>query len=586
MPENARKRRYKRHHQPKTSEQTHYPPKPNRARVGAHDPWSEHESQHSPQSHESGTSGEQSGTWPDWDTAVSTLSAIEDIVDIATVVDKGYAYPRWHPSHHPEVPERYQSLLHEWLLITHGRVELGDGISVTIRGEMLKEHIQQALAKTMPLVLRIQQDADPESLGSLNSFLDKVIEFRHRATAETIGDAVEAGSHDAIQRGDSPVDHLRQDNQLKLASTQLISVARALTSASNRVAGANKLEAELAMKQFDSKLNEAELPEGLKQQLASAKSLADVASHINSIANGIQGVLSAADPELQRRAFHAEFGRYGIETGVDVLKAIGGLVQGSVAVYGVAGYALLRARGLHAEATKLFAASSARLSGGIGTAVNALSVVHGAFMVLTGETATDKMGGAVESTVGALAIAAKYGKEFPALGQHAGPLAAALTVSWTTLNWLGEKTIGALYGMIQLGLNEAYKDLREHTLELNGEATRLAIMMEMAPSDPDQRIELQKQLATGVSLLGGTIRSYVQRTQVAGRDRDPGTWDAFRIRFAPLVGVPLKSEFDVLAAAQQFTAISVGCFQNSTAVLEESVQQSVREHGEANKHRF
>jgi hypothetical protein len=43
---------------------------------------------------------------------------------------------------------------------------------------------------------------------------------------------------------------------------------------------------------------------------------------------------------------------------------------------------------------------------------------------------------------------------------------------------------------------------------------------------------------------------------------------------------------DVLLGAEQFLDIVVSSFENAGQILEESVNQSLEEHGEANKHRF
>jgi hypothetical protein len=130
--------------------------------------------------------------------------------------------------------------------------------------------------------------------------------------------------------------------------------------------------------------------------------------------------------------------------------------------------------------------------------------------------------------------------------------------------------------------------MKTHARELHGEATRLAVTLEMGSSfsDPDQIAELHKRIVAFTHILASSIRSYVERTQAPGRDQDPGTWKAFRTRFKPLVGVKLDTEDDVLLAAEQFLVIVVSCFENAGQVLEESVEHSVEEHGEANKHRF
>ena len=217
--------------------------------------------------------------------------------------------------------------------------------------------------------------------------------------------------------------------------------------------------------------------------------------------------------------------------------------------------------------------------------VNVLNVVHGTIMLIEGETTGEKVSGAVEAAWGTLGVVGRFA---PRLARFTGPLSAAMLISWTTINWIGEKTIGALYGLIQWGLNMAYDDMKTHAREIHSEATRLAVMLEMGGtfSDPEQLAELHKRTITFTHVVASSIRSYVERTQVSGHNQDPGTWKAFRTRFKPLVGVKLDTEFDVLLGAEQFLEIVVSSFENAGQVLEESVQQSLEEHGEANQHRF
>ena len=67
-----------------------------------------------------------------------------------------------------------------------------------------------------------------------------------------------------------------------------------------------------------------------------------------------------------------------------------------------------------------------------------------------------------------------------------------------------------------------------------------------APKDRENAGRLAQQLTARIAhlrnrikmftdMLAASIRSYVERTQRSGRDRDPGTWRAFRTRFKPPV---------------------------------------------------
>lgn len=522
---------------------------------------------------------------PFWDSAVPTLSAIIDIINSYVVVENGVGHDRSQPANHPEVPARYRPLLDEWFLITHGTVKQSNGSVVQLRGPALAARIDHAIAETMALINIIEKEADPKTMGILDDFFPKVTAFRHRATEETVWDAVDAKSKDAREHGGSPIDQLSEEHQLKLTSMRLITVARALTSSAQRLGSADKNIAKIALETFKKELPHAEVPAALKEKLESATSLSDVANHISGLANGINAVLNVADPDQRKKLFHTEFEKYGIAGGTtEILKNLGGLAQGGVAAYSMAGYAFLRAKGAPVDASKLFSGASKTLSN-LSTAVNVLNIVHGAIMIIEGETTGEKVNGAVEAIWGTLGV---IGRFVPRLARFTGPLSAAILIGWTTISWLGEKTMAALYGMIRLALTPAFIELQNQARDIHGEAVRLATMIEMGSAfhDPDQIKELNRQVEQFTHILAASIKSYVDRSQgTGGRDSDPGSWKAFHTRFKPLVGVQLNSTFDVLLASEQFLEIAVGCFENAGQILEESVQQSLDEHGERNKHR-
>jgi len=521
---------------------------------------------------------------PFWDSAVPTLNAIVEIVSNAHVVKDGVGHSKAHPADHKEVPARYRALLDEWLLITHGSVRQGDGSKVEIRGRVLAQHLDHAIAQTMALINLIQREADPNTLDILDAFWPKVEEFHKRATSETVHDAIEEKASGPHVRGASAIDQLSEDDQIKVAAARMITVARTLTSSAQRLASTGHKTEDLALKTFKQNVGNAGLPELLEKEVSQAKSIADVASHISGLANGIQAVINIANPEQRRRVFETEFKKHGYGGVVEVGKTLAQLVQGATAVCGLAGYALLKAGGAPVNAANFFAAASKTI-GHLSTAINVLNLVHGGLLIWNGDGA-EKVDGAVEALWGALGL---VGKVAPRFARFTGPLSAAVLIGWTTIKWIGEQTMGALYGMIQLGLNQAFEDMKSHAREIHGEATRLAIAFEMGDrfkGDAEQLAEWKKQVADQVIMLRNSIASYVARAQHGSRDSDPGKWKPLRTRFKPMVGTKMDTELDVLLAAEQLLNIAVACFQNAPVILEEAVQDALEEHGRANQDRF
>lgn len=512
-----------------------------------------------------------------WESALPTLQAIIDIVNVRFEVRDGLAYDRSQAvAHQKDVPAKYRPLLDEWFQVTRGRVQHVDGTTTTTRGKDLAAHIDHAVTATMPLINALNREGNPDQVGPwLEQFYAKVDQFRARATSETVQDHVDAKADRAIAAGDSPVDRLDDEMRIKVASLRLFTVARQTTSIVQRLASAHRDGTREALEQFKRQLAGVDLPAAAKEQLLQAQSLVEVTQHIVGIANGVQAIMNLADPHERERLFVKEFGRSMIGGVTELAKTLLGLVQGGIAAYKALAAGLLLARGQAGAAATLMRESAGTL-GRINVALNVLNVAHGLVMVVFG-SGTDRVDGAVETTWGALGLVGRWA---PRLSRFTGPLAASIAISHLTIKELGKVAVGALYGMIQLGLTMSYRDMQRSAQDVHATATRLAVALESG--DELQGAELGRELGKQTEALRWNLRelglrTYIERTKKPGGNADPGTYAPLRERFEPLWNAPLQSDADLFTTTEIFLSVVVACFDDAQQILEQAVAASVRE---------
>jgi hypothetical protein len=511
-----------------------------------------------------------------WESALPTLQAIIDIVSVAVEVKDGVAFDRSKPGvHHDKVPARYRLLLDEWFQITHGRVERSPGFTSVTRGPQLVAHIDAAVTNTQPLIDAVRTEGDPATVAPwLEQLSGKVDEFRARASSEWVHDHIEEKSDKALEEGEAPVDRLDTDTQIKVSAARLVTVSRQTVSIAQRLITAERDVMRNAVEQFRNQLGEVDLPDGYKEKLAGAESMADVATHIAALANAVEAIVNVTDPEARERLFVAEFGRTNVVGGVtEVAKNLLWLVQGGIAAYKLAAAGILVAKGQREAAAALLGGSARTLSS-INIALNVLNIAHGLILVFDG-TGDDRVAGAVEATWGGLGIVGRWA---PRLSRFTGPLGAALAISHFTLSQIGNAAVAAVYGIVQGGLSMAYEDMQRTAQDVHSTSMRLAVALESGDELAQHGLgeELTKQTdALRWNLRDSGLRSYIQRTKRRGESADPGTYKPLRERFMPLWDAPLETDTDLFTTTEIFLAIVVACFDDAQEILERTVEAVV-----------
>jgi len=542
---------------------------------------------------------------PAWETSLAVVNAIADIINIQVREKKdGLVYETQYPAQHPEVPPEHKPLLEEWYLITHGAsVHNKPGRpSVTIRGPMLKTHIDMAVAQTMPFINELLKDGEPESTGAFleESIFRKIGEFRHRAVVEDVGDTIAAGAKVVPKTARTDLERATEEEKLKAELPEAVeTVARANLVVNQFLHGTVEETVEHAEKvakleELFEKIRHQALQAGEAENSSVLKpimrmDLPGSLVFLHGMLDAAGAILTVADPEERKKLFEKRMTWAGEAARVtDVVKLLEQCVAGAVAVTGAATYALARITGNSKLAAEVFAKGIPNVENAV-FVLNVISAIHGVLVLLDEDASgEEKAKAALDVGVGGIGIAGRLAPS--ALGEIAGPLSATLIISFYTLKWLGDAAVGATVGFVKGGLNGVYEDMKKTALEVQATALKLATAAQLASVEPDH--ERAKELlsqAEGLrwNLVDFMINPYVKRATVPGSRRnvfgfpainDPASWSNELIRrFKPLVGRPGRNSEQALGLAADFLQIVAKCFADQQYILDQTVDEAVKE---------
>jgi hypothetical protein len=544
-----------------------------------------------------------------WETALTVMNAIAEIINVQVEVDetKGLVRETQYPSVHKEVPDQYRLLLNEWFYITHGYSSQNrpGKPSVTIRGAMLRTHIDGAVADTMPFINELIKEGDPDSTGSWldTNIFQKITEFRDRALKEDVSDTIAAAR--PLPNKESP-DLERETEEEKLQAVireelETIEMASllALRFLHKQVEhAAEQAEKTAQLEELFEKIRDEAIKAGEKESSAVLKPITrmDMPTSLLFFKGGLLAavsILSVTDPEERKRLFAKQKGFFGeAKRDADVVKLLASFVGGAIAVTKGATYALARVTGNAKLAAEVLATGIPGIEKAVAV-LNVVGVIHGVLMLIDPDsTGEQRAEGALELTVGGLGIAPKVAKLVGASGAAegiaaiAGPLSTSLVISFYTIRWLGETAAGAAVGWIKGGLNGVFEDMRENALYVQSTALKLAAAAQLAlyDKDPQRARELLKQ-ADGLrwNLVEYFIRPYLQRATVGRRNvfgmpyiKDPASWSEELIkRFQPLVGRKGDTNEQALALAADFIHVVAKCFANQEEILRVTIDEAM-----------
>ena len=515
------------------------------------------------------------------ETAHAVLAAIIDIINQYVQERDGLIYPRTHPSHHKEVPERYQPLLHEWFQITHGDVSLGpQGPVVSTHGAMLQSHIAHAMAQTTPLI-NVLVHAEPIGTSKWLSeeFYVQVGQFQRRALSEEVFGAIEsaagAASHPAMNLA-----AMTEEEKLKVGVGEALTTIRLLNTIINRQLSAEtaglvkRVELEQLFRRLTAQaIQEGETPRNEALQPVLKMNLAGALLFIKGGLDGMNAVLTVSDPVSRAKLLaehHTYFGK--AVKGTAILTVLGQFLQGAVAVIGTITYSVASVLGKTEIAMQVMSKGIPALVN-ITFVLNAIGVVHGFAVLLDNEASSeDKAKAVLEIGVGGAGVIGRFVAGFSL------PATLSIVINFYTIKAVLEKGAEAYLSLIQLGLNSCFADMRETAQYVSTTATRLAIAAEMTRHEANvaRKAELDRQVAAlHWNLAEFLLKPYIKRatTTIGAGNKDPGAYGPALIdRFKPLVDRKLEPPDQALMVAADFIQIVARCFAEPEKILGEAAR--------------
>jgi hypothetical protein len=516
------------------------------------------------------------------ETAHAVLAAIVDIINQYVQERNGLIYPRTHPSHHREVPDRYQPLLQEWFQITHGDVRQSTGGPVvSTRGVMLQSHLAYAMSQTSPLINVLLHGASFETSKWLDEqFYGRVEQFKQRALSEEVSASIESGAAAAAHGTSMNLSAMTEEEKLKLGVAEALTTIRLLNTILNRhfsaEAAALAKQAELDhlfRKAMAEAIEKGESPRADVLQPIVKMDLAGALVFIKGGLDGLNGMLAVSDPESRAKLFaehHTLFGK--AARGTAILTLVGQFLHAAAAVIGAAAYSISSLLGKTEIAMQVLSKGIPTLSN-LNFVLNAIGVVHG-FAVLFDSEATgeQKTMAVLEIGLGGAGVIGRFISGFSL------PATLSVVINFYTIKAVLEKGAEAYLSLIQLGLNICFVDMRETAQHVSVTATRLAIAAEMARHETNlaRKVELNKQVAAlHWNLAEFFLKPYIKRatTSTGAANKDPGAYGpALTDRFKPLADRGMATSDQALQTAAEFIQIVARCFAEPEKILGEAAR--------------
>jgi hypothetical protein len=515
------------------------------------------------------------------ETAHAVLSAIIDIVNQYVQEREGFIYPRTHPSHHKDIPDRYMPLLHEWFQITHGDVRQSpQGPVVSTHGVMLQSHIAHAMSQTRPLI-DVLLHAEPVGTSKwLNEqFYVQVEQFKQRALSEEVFAAIESAAgvpaHSAMNLA-----AMTEEEKLKLGVAEALTTIRLLNTILNRhlteeAAGlAKRVELEQLFRKLTAQaIQEGELPRNDVLQPILKMNLAGALLFIKGGLDGMNAVLAVSDPVSRAKLLAEHHTFFGVAVkGTAILTLLGQFLHGAVAAIGAITYSISSLLGKTEIAMQVLSKGIPALAN-MNFVLNAIGVVHGFAVLLDYEASGEEKAKAVlEIGISGAGVMGRF------IAGVSLPATLSVVINFYTVRAVLEKGAEAYLSLIQLGLNSCFADMRETAHYVSATATRLAIAAEMSRHESNlaRKVELDKQVgALHWNLAEFFLKPYIKRatTSTGATNKDPGAYGpALTERFKPLADREMATPDQALQAAAEFIQIVARCFAEPEKILEKAAR--------------
>lgn len=515
-----------------------------------------------------------------WEEAWTVVHAISDIMNEYHHVEEGIGYPRWHPSHHPEVPAKYRELLDHWFqVVTRQPIKTAGGAELSLSGTMRATHLHQLSAETDPLIDILMKEGDENTIPWLEKEYWRPLGALHRR-------AFEEEIHEDIERqaGVGNLETLSEEGALKEASSRALQNVRLATTLVTRFTNSAAMD---TAKRLDDMFKEAAKsatgPVGI--EAIKGMTLPTALMHLKSGLDGVNAILAVADPKERERLLRSRPDLFGkVAQGVDVIQILTQFVSGAAALTTASTWAYASITG-NTQLAGAVLSRAAPVLDKLNVALNVIGVIHGVLVLLDDE-ATDeqKAAAAVEVGISGAGVAG-FALRFAGISGVSGPLTLSVAATYYTFNALAKLTFGASAGILKLWLRAAYETMQRRGKEVHAWAMRFAAARDLADAEtsPYRRDEYLRNADIYHSILKGEVKHFLDQLTIPASDyvgaaRRPGSFDSIRRRFEPLGGRPMDTQEETLDLAADLIKTLVDCFTHADTIFKETFDEAWEEH--------
>jgi hypothetical protein len=529
---------------------------------------------------------------PTWEEALATMNAITAM--LPHVEDFGIVLPTFGTSNGipadaslPGVPKRYQALVRDWDFIVHP-VRKGRGsVEISIGGTMREGYLDRAEAETQPLVNELATEGEASSTDPyLASYWKSLARLRGEIAEEVVSEAANKAKTDKGAGFETLTEEEKAKTLVEKALGDVHLAIKVATQFEQEAIHHAVHDAEhlAKMKKLDELFHEAakqagEFPHGGALEAASHMSLAAALVHVEGGLHGLSAILAVSDPAKREEMFRARsgiFGRIGVVT--QVVKLAIQFAAGATALTSAGAYAVAKALGKEGLAAEILAKGIPALEM-LDKVISAVLVVHGVLTLLDSDaTGEEKEDAILDIGVGGATLLGRFVAAF-----EGGPATLAVVISFFTFKALAHAAVNFSVDLVKISLNQCYPFMRRQATDVNDDALRLAIALQMATYEPDpHRRALFKQAAdTFRSRLSFDLADAIRSaTVVAGaRDKDPAAHDPLLRRFLPLAKKPRATDLDMLTVAKDYVHTVAEALAHPQEILDEEVDYVWKHYG-------
>jgi hypothetical protein len=485
------------------------------------------------------------------------------------------------------IPERYRSLVGDWDFIVHPVRSGRRGATISIFGTMRETHLNSATGETQPLVNELATEGEASSTDPfLADYWKSVVRLREDVAEEIVAEVAEKAK---TERG-AGFEALSEVEKAKTLVQKALEAVHLATKVVNQFSEEaihrtiHEAEHLAKMKKLDELFHEAakqagEIPRGGVLEAASKLSVAGALVHLEGGLHGLSAILAIADSEKREEMLRSRKDLFGqVSVVAQGAKLALQLAAGATALAGAGAYAVAKLLGKEGLAAAVIAKGVPILEK-LDTVISGVMIVHGTLTLLDSHaTGEEKEEAVLEIGIGGATVLGKLIGAF-----EGGPASLSVVISFFTIKALAEAAVGFSVDLVRISLNQCYRFMRSEAAEVNDDALRLAIALQLSTYEPDpSRRALFKKVA---DLFRGRLISNLSEakrhatSERGARDKDPASHEPLRKRFLPLTKRPMRTDIELLEVAKEYVHIVAEALAHPEEILNEEVEYVWEHYG-------